>query len=696
MLKRTGSHLTLLSVASMGMILAGGSVMAAELALKRAVLGAGGVGYFEYVAEVDGNETLLWRAKLNQIDDILKSIVVMDEAGPASVTLPGKDTMETAFASLPFGVNDLSNTPSLLSALRGAEVSVSGPRRVSGRIVNVASETVKDKDGNELTTKTRVSLISEGRVEQFVLEDAEGITFSDKILGEQVTTALDALRANQDKTSRNIAIRLSGGGKRTVRVGMVMEAPVWKAAYRLSLPKDGGKARLQGWAVLENMTGSDWKDVNVTLSAASPVTFRQALYNPYYVSRPTIAPPVSQAAMPETDVGQMAYAAQRNVMQPAPPAAPMGQLMKRVGGSRARMAEKLEMSDMAEESVTASEMGIPVDALGQGGEFSDSSENIAGSSFTLASTISVKAGESITTPFVDMTTDSDAVSWVQAQNNRGKRAAWHAIALKNDGTATLPPGVVTLYENTDQGPLFSGEAQLAVLPIGDSRMLGFGLDQKLSVDAETRNVQQFAQATAAKGVLTLKHNYRVVTTYQVKNVSDQPKKIALEHPRMSQFKLVNHEELQATLTPTAYRLRFEVKPGETKTVEVILETPRFENVVIGDISEGRMKTVLASAGMDAATKARLEPVMSAAKILEEARNKVNTLVEARQQISEDQNRIRSNLNSSPGGSDLQRLYSQKLLEQEKNIDMIDTNIKTSKTDVEKALAQLVKAVEKLQ
>src|SRR6202008_4812441 len=151
---------------------------------------------------------------------------------------------------------------------------------------------------------------------QFILEEAEGLEFKDARLGEQVGDALVALRTAQDRTGRDITIQLAEGGKRTVRIGYVAETPVWKAAYRLTLPKPGeDKARLQGWVVLENMTGNAWKDVEVTLSSAAPVTFRQALYDPYYVTRQLIAPPVSRSALPRGDQGQVLAEAAQPMLQ---------------------------------------------------------------------------------------------------------------------------------------------------------------------------------------------------------------------------------------------------------------------------------------------------------------------------------------------------------------------------------------------
>ena len=58
-----------------------GPVNAADLSLNRIMLSTGGVGYFEYEAVVDGNATLSLDVPLDQVDDILKSLVVYDDNG---------------------------------------------------------------------------------------------------------------------------------------------------------------------------------------------------------------------------------------------------------------------------------------------------------------------------------------------------------------------------------------------------------------------------------------------------------------------------------------------------------------------------------------------------------------------------------------------------------------------------------------
>ena len=72
--------------------------------------------------------------------------------------------------------------------------------------------------------------------------------------------------------------------------------------YRLVLPaKDGDPARLQGWAVLENQSGADWNGVALTLQYGNPVTFRQAIYQSYYVQRPEVPVEILGRILPSVD-----------------------------------------------------------------------------------------------------------------------------------------------------------------------------------------------------------------------------------------------------------------------------------------------------------------------------------------------------------------------------------------------------------
>lgn len=112
---------------------AAGPANAADLSLQRVMLSSGGVGYFEYEAAVDGNATLKLDAPIEQVDDILKSLVVYDDGGTTGeITLPGREPLTQSFVDLPFDRTALDSAPALLNALQGAELRVTGPKPMNG------------------------------------------------------------------------------------------------------------------------------------------------------------------------------------------------------------------------------------------------------------------------------------------------------------------------------------------------------------------------------------------------------------------------------------------------------------------------------------------------------------------------------------------------------------------------------------
>jgi hypothetical protein len=121
-----------------------------------------------------------------------------------------------------------------------------------------------------------VTLLTDSGIEQFILEDADSIAFVDPELQKNVAAALSRLASHRSDGRRRLTLESRGTGSRSIRVGYVVEVPLWKASYRLNLPGDpkADPARLQGWAILENFSGQAWHDVSLTLLSGNPVTFR--------------------------------------------------------------------------------------------------------------------------------------------------------------------------------------------------------------------------------------------------------------------------------------------------------------------------------------------------------------------------------------------------------------------------------------
>ena len=96
-----------------------------------------------------------------------------------------------------------------------------------------------------------------------------------------------------------VVVKLKGGGTTTdVIIAYVVESPIWRPTYRIVVDEKGGKALLQGWAVVQNMSGEDWENVRLTVTEGAPLTFRADLGNPFIPQRPMV-----------TDQGEVVQAA---------------------------------------------------------------------------------------------------------------------------------------------------------------------------------------------------------------------------------------------------------------------------------------------------------------------------------------------------------------------------------------------------
>jgi hypothetical protein len=81
----------------------------------------------------------------------------------------------------------------------------------------------------------------------------------------------------------------------------VTEAPVWKPSYRIAVGKNG-KVMIEGWAIVDNTSGEDWKDVMVGVGSSSALSFRYDLWSVRTVQRETLEADEQFAVAPPTAV----------------------------------------------------------------------------------------------------------------------------------------------------------------------------------------------------------------------------------------------------------------------------------------------------------------------------------------------------------------------------------------------------------
>ena len=625
-----------------------------DLKLGRVMLSSGGLGYFEYEATVDGDAVLRLTVPLEQVDDVLKSLVVYDDkGGVGGLSLPGREPLTQLFKDLPFDQQSLDSPAQLLSALKGAEVTVGGSRAASGRIVSVQQETISLEHGKATTTRTRVTLLTDSGLRQFILEDAEDLQFSDPGLRDKIGQALRAIQSNRAKDTRTLELATRGQGRRTVRVAYIVEVPVWKASYRLTLPADPAapSAGLQGWATIENMSGQDWKDVELTLVSGRPVAFHQALYEAYYVSRPDVPVEVAGRLMPGVDRGAVQLAERaKSIPSPVPPPA-----------SRA-----------VPERAGAAAMAQPPPPPGQVASFdtAEASDAATQVTFRIPQPVSVANGRTLSIPVIDRAVPTTRLALYQAET--AARNPLAAVRLGNDGDSGLPPGIITLYQRDPSGQVaYVGDAQLSAMPAGETRLLAYALDQKITIERDAAQTERLASGSIANGALRFSRIVRRTVAYHVKGPLKEPRELLVVQRRLPGWTLVQPGLATVELSEGNYRIPFHLPGGEgTQTFQVVQEQTQQQELRLVDSAADQIRVYARAQEFDARTRQALERILKLQAAVAEAQRHVDRADDDRQQIVQEQVRLRDNLARVPANSDLQRRYLATLDKQETELDAI--------------------------
>jgi hypothetical protein len=280
-----------------------------KLPVRRVVLYKNGVGYFEHTGRVRGSQELKIDFTSAQLNDVLKSLTVLDLNGGkiSGVGYNSVAPIAEQLKALRLPLDESTTLEGFLNALRGTRIEVhNGPAVVAGRLLSVEEKTTHK--GQEETGKTlEISLVGEnGTVRTFPITSAVSVRVADHDLGEEIAKYLSLVSSARDQDLRQMNIAAGGVGDRNIFVSYISEVPVWKSTYRILLPaKADASPLLQGWAIVDNTVGEDWKDVELSLVAGAPQSFIQELSKPYYTRRPVIELPQTAMLTPQTHEGTM-------------------------------------------------------------------------------------------------------------------------------------------------------------------------------------------------------------------------------------------------------------------------------------------------------------------------------------------------------------------------------------------------------
>ncbi len=277
---------------------------AAKLPIRRVVLYKNGVGYFEHLGRVRGNQGVSIDFTSGQLNDVLKSLTILDLGNGhiTGVSYNSEAPLGRRLGLLRLPVGEKPSVAEFLGALRGARLEVhSAAGAVAGRLLSVEKKTRTTKSEERVETD-EISLVTDtGEVRTVELGPATSVRIAERDLNQEVSRYLGLLASTREKDLRRMTITTAGPGERQLYISYISEVPIWKTTYRVVLPsKPGAKPLLQGWAIVDNTVGEDWSEVELSLVAGAPQSFIQQLSQPYYGRRPVVPLPENVQLTPQT------------------------------------------------------------------------------------------------------------------------------------------------------------------------------------------------------------------------------------------------------------------------------------------------------------------------------------------------------------------------------------------------------------
>ena len=657
------------------------TAVAADLPLRQVVLFSSGVGYFQREGVVEGNATVQLAFRTEQINDLLKSLVLMDRDGGkiAPVTYAPQEPLARTLASFEVDISDNPSLTQLLDRLRGSSVEVVADTTLTGTVVGMEQQQKSAEEGT--VTFDVLNLLTEAGLQQVPIWHIKSLKLTDAKVSGDLRKALAALDASRDTDTRPVTLSFTGNGERHVMAGYLLETPVWKTSYRLVQEKEG--LFLQGWAIVENTTDDDWQNVQLALIAGRPISFIQDLYQPLYVQRPVVAPPVQAAPRPQV-YGKAVERARRaageeaetaadraTAAPPAPAMAPggMGGFGGGMGGGA--MAGTMALTGLAEAGVAAMAQAEQVGELFQ---------------YAVDQPVTIARQQSAMIPIVNMAIEGEKVSVYNA--NVHAEFPLNGLKLKNSTGLHLMGGPVTVFD----GGVYAGDALIKDIPPGDERLLTYAMDQAVEVEAKPEGgPQEIVALKVSRGVLVVTTKQRMTTTYTANSVAKEPRALIIEHPIKPDWNLIEPAQPEER-TQDVYRFRVKLAPGATEKLTVIEEQPGTQQVALTEADLGAIVVYLETPKISEALKASLQQIVDMKTAIADL-SRQRAEKEARlKEIGAEQERIRKNMEQLDHENELYKRYVEKFTTQETEYEQLQGEIKTlqqHEDEQQKALEQFI-------
>jgi len=655
-----------------------------SLPVKKVILYKNGVGYFEHTGRVRGSQDFGIEFTTAQLNDVLKSLTLVDLNGGriGAVRYNSVAPLDEQLKNLQIPLSEEVTSAAFLVALRGTRVEVrNGAATATGKVFSIENIEKETARGGTIHVTQLAIVTVDGEMRLFELGPGVVVRAAEPEIHKDLNRYLNLIGSTRSKDVRRMSVSASGSGKRELMVSYISEVPVWKSTYRIVLPRIPGKPFLQGWAIVDNTVGEDWKDVKLSLVSGTPESFIQNISQPYYTRRPVVPLPESMMLTPQAHEASMQIARQARMQVGelmAPSVVPQGMaggvpggvaggsmggviggVIGGVGGAPPPPARPLVGAEESAEDSEVTEALSNAEAEAEGAAVGGLFE------YNLKERITVLKNQSALVPIVQSPIEAEKITLVTAEESGGLSGApLRALWLRDTSGLTLDGGTFNVLEED----AFAGEGILELLHPGERRLLSYAADKAVRIVRESPAGSRMAtRVTILKGVMAVHQEERDATTYIIHNADTTPRQVILEHPIRSGWKLVGEETKPEESSATHYRFRIAVEPGKTEKFSVKESRPEVMRIYLSTLTDSQLAAFVHEGTIKPAVEEELRKTMSKKFEIFNVEQETKSREQESELIDKDQARLRENmkaLRGSPEEKALLQRYARELDAQE--------------------------------
>ncbi len=630
---------------ALSLLLCASALNAADLPVRVVILYKHGVGYFQRAGQLASGESARLDFSASEMDDVLKSLTIVEKGGGkiSGLRYDSSDPLEKKLSAYPFRLTPGQPLSAVLDQLKGAVIELKfGTETVRGAIL---SGRLVPRADNKPEMEQLSLLLDTGDMRNFDLATATSIRLLDPTLQTQFKEYLANLVGARSKEKRSVYIDSTGSQSRQILAEYMVPMPVWKSSYRL-IWGTSGEPTLEGWAIVDNTTGEDWSDVQLSLVSGRPISFISRLYEPRYITRLTAelpedratAPVVYQGAIDEAKKAEAPVnlrglrAGVAGALANAP--APMTAMEKDIGELRQNVASTVVAQAASQE-------------LGELFEY------------RFGNAVTIRKNESAMLPFLQ---DKLTARKLLVYSNPSTVNPLNSAEITNSTGKTLDGGPITVYDDN----AYAGEALMETLKTGDKRLISYGVDLGTRVTTQLDSKGDIVREVhLRRGVMTTKTAAVETKTYTIRNVDQKAKTLYIEHPVRAQFKVTDQKPIETTAN--AYRFEVKLAAGAMEKLPVTEERVYDTTIAITNLTPDLLASYVQNKNLSDTTRAQLQQILDRKRLIAAADGEVRRTDEQIKNLFQDQERLRQNINSlnRVSGQEQQvQVYSRQLAGQE--------------------------------